>query len=173
MYPASSEKQLTTGVPVLDYGRPERRRPPRWLTARLTPERALVIWVVGSFAFGAIEPRGFYPHLVIGLAAYAIFALLRWRAQLVWKIQALLALILLAVGAELFVAPWRDENFSITYWTVYNQTYRWNRDASLKVAWIPLLGLAWLMLIVVAERFQRYVRKRRRNSDELPAPGPD
>ena len=93
------------------------------------------------------------------MAFYVAFRLVRWRATLPWKISAAAGVIAVAIGTVSFLNPWAHENWRPEYWTVYNQTYRWNRDASLRVWRAPLAGLAWL----VATLALHHVVSRRRS----------
>jgi hypothetical protein len=105
----------------------------------------------------ALQPALGVPHLLVGLAAYAVAVVLRWRTHWRWKVSTLLALTMLAIGIELFISPWRGEGFRMEYWTVYNQTYRWNRDASLRVAWVSGVGAVWLVLSLAGARVHRRI----------------
>ena len=149
--------------PVLDYEVPQRRDPLRWLTAPLTLERAVIIWALWSGAMYLLEPEWGAPHLLVGLAAYAVAAVVQWRAHWMWRASTLLALMMLAVGTEMFISPWREECFRMEYWTVYNQTYRWNRDASLRVAWVPAVGAVGLVLSLVGARVHRRIGRSARD----------
>ena len=130
MPPAPSRQQDGEGPPqpaipvaspaVLDYARFPKRSLPKWLTRPLTPGTAAVIWILSSIALNFFDERIVYPHLAIGLALCTIAAILGWRAGLVWKLQVLFAMALLAVGVDLFVAPWRMWGYSPSYWTIYN-----------------------------------------------------
>jgi hypothetical protein len=126
---------------------------------------------LSSIALSFFDERIVYPHLAIGLALCIIAAIIGWRAGLVWKLKALLAMALLAIGVELFVAPWRTWGYSLSYWTIYNQTYIYNYDASLRVAWVPLLALAWLVWTVVGARLANRYRPPA-NCVSLPPPRP-
>src|SRR4051812_37541750 len=141
--------------PVLDYAPVPKRSLPQWLTRPLTPGRAVAVWIVSSIALRFVDVRIFYPHLAIGIALCAIPKVIGWQVGLVWKLQALLALGMLAIVIELFVAPWRAWGYSLDYWILYNQTYIGNHDASLRVAWVAPVALAWLALTATAAKITK------------------
>jgi hypothetical protein len=149
-------------APVLDYARAARRDRLKWLRRPLNPELGLAIWTAGSVAFAHAERRelGCY-HFFIGLGFYAMTRVKRWRAHALWKLQVVLALFLLGIGGDAFLEPWAMWNWSMNYWLTYNQTYLWNRDASLRVAWIPAVCLAWLVTAVVAGSWDQRRHERR------------
>ena len=153
---------------VLDYAPPAKRSLPKWFTRPLTPGTAAIIWTVSSIALRFVDARILNPHLAIGLALCTVAKVVSWPTGWVWKVQALVALAMLAVGAELFLAPWRMWGYSPSYWTVYNQTYIYNYDASLRVMWVPLLALAWLVSTAIGARWSN--RSRRRHFPLSPVP---
>lgn len=143
---------------VLNYAAPPHRTLPRWLTRPLSPGVAASIWVVSSVAFRFADRRIVYPHLAIGIVLCALAKVIGWRAPPLWKVHVLLSLALLALGIELFVAPWRAWGYSFNYWMIYNQTYKGNYDASLRVAWVPILGIVWLVFAIIGARLSERCR---------------
>jgi hypothetical protein len=115
-----------------------------WFRRPVSPELGLLIWTGASFWLAYAERRhGGWIHFSIGLVLYALFRVHRWRAAAIWKIQVVLALALLVIGAHAFLSPWARWHWSMSYWLIYNQTYRWNYDASLRVAWVPCVAVGW------------------------------
>lgn len=173
--PLTSEEPRSTGQPgirsapvVLDYATPARRRLPGWLTRPLGPGTAAAIWLLCSLVLRLADPRLFYPHVTVGVAFCATAKVIGWQVGLLWKVQALLALGLLALGIELFMAPWRRWGFSMTYWTTYNQTYIYNHDASLRVVWVPALALVWLAATAVGAHLAGRLASPQRSSGSCP-----
>jgi hypothetical protein len=117
------------------------------------------MWILCSFALQHLDRRLFYPHLTTGIALCALAKVIGWPVGIFWKVQALIALALLAVGIELFCAPWRRWGFSMTYWSTYNQSYIYNHDASLRVVWVSCLALGWLVVTVLGARLASRPRR--------------
>jgi hypothetical protein len=164
--PSQSPPLATPATPpVLNYAPPQRWRPPRWLNPRMNPEFGLVLWTVASYGFGWVESRSHgWRHFIVGLSLYSILRLHRWRATLPWKLSLAIGLVLFASGAAAFLAPWAHEHWSPAYWYVYNQTYRWNYDASLRVWWAPCIGLGWVIATVAGHGVVRLFRTFREPS---------
>ena len=138
-------------VPVLNYAQPERSDFRERMTRRVSPEVGLVL--CGSIALLiAITAHVILGAAVVyaGLAWFAVAKLFQRRVARIWKVQASVAFGILGVGLILFLAPWAHEGFRNDFWRVYNQTYGGGtyRD-SLRVAWAPALGTAWLVLVIV------------------------
>ena len=145
------------GTVILDYRRPDPST--SWLARPLSPELSLVIWIAGSAAFAALDrPANGWLHFAIGVLGYAIVRVGRWRAAWIWKAQVALALVVTGLGAYAFFEPWSHWGYDLDYWLVYNQTFAWNYDASLRVAWIPMAGIGWLILAVVGAKIERRLR---------------
>ena len=140
----------TPPVPILDYARPGPSRMVRWLTRPLSPETGLLLWALAAVAIGLADRRVVgWTLLYCGLAWFAVVRLFRWRASWLWKLQAVAACGVLVIGMVLFLAPWAHEHYRADFWWLYNQTYASTYRESLRFAWIPTLGTAWLILVVV------------------------
>ena len=142
-------------VPVLDYAHPGPSRIVRWLTRPVSPEIGLVVWGLVALAIGIADRRDLAMVLVYcGLDWFAVVRLFRWRATWLWKLQAAAACVTLFVGLFHFLAPWAHEDYRADFWWLYNQTYAWTYRESLRVAWIPALGLAWFFLAIAGAWLQ-------------------
>ena len=141
---------------VLDYAPPTPKRLPPWLNPRVNSEVAILLWTLSSYAYGVVDsPYRGWPHFFVGLTLYVLVRLARWNAPFPWKISAAVGVALLVIGLHVFVAPWAAEDLRLRYWYTYNQTYFRNYDASLRVGWAPLIGLAWLDATLAAHAVNR------------------
>ena len=158
---------------VLDYAAPTPKQVPRWINPRLTPEAAILLWTVSSYAYGALDsPYRGWPHFFVGLTLYVYVRLARWKAALPWKTSAAVGVTLLVIGLHVFLEPWAAENWRLRYWYTYNQTYFRNYDASLRVWWAPGIGRVWLVATLATRWVRRKNQSRRmRVSSPLPPAG--
>jgi len=155
MSPEAAESSDPQPPPTLEYARPGAISRPRWFARPLTPGVAAVIWALSSLLLSIADGRMFYPHILIGLFVCGVAEVVGWHSGWFWRSQAFLSLVMLAIGIELFIAPWRVWGFRTTYWTTYNQTYLYNYDASLRVAWVPLTAIGWFIATSIGARLSR------------------